>query len=76
MRIGYVPRQIHAVVQQPQHIDEMICSGGGNPKNDEMPSLAPFACDMQRVDIRADVVALAAAGEGGALRQVAQRSIS
>ncbi len=62
--------QIHAVVKQSQHLDEVFASGRGNPEYYEVPSLASLAGDMKGVDTQANVIPPSDAHDGRFEREI------
>lgn len=49
-----MPFQIHAMVQEPKHIDHLAVRSAGDPEHHEMSTLAPVTRDMKGPDAGAD----------------------
>ena len=65
--------QIHAVMQYPQHINDVPPLKTVDSKHEEVSSFTSFSSDMKGPDICADIAALFNADDGGAGAQFYQR---
>ncbi len=50
--------QVHAVMQQSEHINHIAPLDTANAEHDEVSALAPVSSNMERIDVVADFVAL------------------
>jgi hypothetical protein len=63
---GQVPFQVHAVVQQPEHVNHIAPVNAADAEHDEVSALAPVLRDMECPDIVADFRPLLDPHDGGA----------
>lgn len=61
-----MPFQIHAVMQQAEHINDIASVNAAGAEHDEMSALAPASSDMERMDIVADFRVFLHPNDGGA----------
>lgn len=61
--------QIHAVMEEPQHLDGVLSLAISGPKHNEVAALATLAGDMKSPDTRGDVGALFSVDAGWASSQ-------
>ena len=54
LRWRQMPLQIHAVTQEPKHVDQVFPLGATHPEQDEVPAFASVACNVERPDFAAD----------------------
>ena len=61
-----MPFQIHAVMQQSEHINDIALLTAAAAEHDEMSALAPASSDLVRMDIVADFRVFLHPNDGGA----------